>query len=213
MTAAPTCASAPTRRQRTRGSPAGAYSSTGLVPERGIEPSPGEADLVRAYLEASADIPLAVRALKDGLSHSVLLQTDNWDTHQNNGQQSMLHESLFASLGTLVQSFEDAGTFDDTLFVVLSEMGRTPRLNGDGGKDHWPVTSAMIFGGGVRGGRVFGGTSDDLDALSVDLSTGEVDAGGNQLQAANFVAGIYSALGVDPEPHLPGVEPFDAFCA
>jgi len=164
-------------------------------------------------LDLDFQIPLAVRALKDGLSHSVLLQTDNWDTHQNNAQQSMLHESLFGSLSTLVQAFDDAGTFDDTLFVVLSEMGRTPRLNSDGGKDHWPVTSAMIFGGGVRGGSVFGASSDELDALSVDLSTGEADAGGKQLAAANFVAGIYSALGVDPEPHLPGVQPFDAFCA
>jgi uncharacterized protein (DUF1501 family) len=92
-------------------------------------------------------------------------------------------------------------------------MGRTPRLNADAGKDHWPVTSAMLLGAGVRGGRMLGGTSDELDALSIDLQSGAIDAGGKQLQAGNLVAGVLETLGVDPEAYLPGVEPLRAFRA
>jgi uncharacterized protein (DUF1501 family) len=164
-------------------------------------------------LDLSVQVPLAARALKDGLSHTVMLQTDDWDTHENNARQSMLHESLFGALVGLVETFESEGLMDETMFLVLSEMGRTPRLNGDMGKDHWPVTSAMLFGAGIQGGRVLGGTSDSLDAQSVDLATGAPLADGNQLQASNFVAGILEAAGVDASAYLPGVEPFGAIGA
>lgn len=162
-------------------------------------------------LDLQVQIPLAARALSEGLSHSVLLQTNDWDTHQDNARQGALHEGLFASLEYLLDTFDAAGLSDDTLFLVLSEMGRTPRLNGEAGKDHWPVTSAMLFGGGVRGGRTFGASNDGLDARSVDLHTGEPADDGVQLQAANLAAGIYRALGVDHQQYLPGTEPFDAF--
>lgn len=162
-------------------------------------------------LDLAVQIPLAARALAEGLSHTVMLQTNDWDTHEDNARQSMLHESLFAALIGLVETFETSGLLDDTMFVVLSEMGRTPKLNGDMGKDHWPVTSALLFGAGIAGGRVLGATSDSLDARSVDLATGEPVTDGSQLQASNFVAGILDAAGVDPEPYLPGVEPLRAF--
>jgi len=162
-------------------------------------------------LSLAVQIPLSVRALKDGLSHAVLMQTDNWDTHQDNAQQGALHEALFAALTTLVDALEGELLLDDTLVVVLSEMGRTPLLNKDNGKDHWPVTSALLLGAGVRGGRVLGATSDTLDALPIDLDNGQVDSGGKQLQASNLVAGLLEHLGVDPRPYLPGVEPFRAF--
>jgi hypothetical protein len=164
-------------------------------------------------LDLAVQIPLTVRALSQGLSCTALMQTNNWDTHQGNARQSALHESLFASLVTLVEALEGASLLDDTLVVVLSEMGRTPRLNSDAGKDHWPVTSALLFGAGVRGGRVLGGSSDALAALSIDLSTGAPASSGKQLQAANFVAGVLEAVGVDPERYVPGVEPFRAFMA
>jgi hypothetical protein len=83
-------------------------------------------------------------------------------------------------------------------------------LNADGGKDHWPVASAMLFGGGVRGNRVYGGSDDQLAARSLDLETGDVDDAGVQLQTGNLVAGVLEAVGVDPAPYLPGVEPFRA---
>ena len=164
-------------------------------------------------LDLGVQIPLAVRALRDGLSHTVLLQTDNWDTHQNNARQVEQHEMLFSSLTMLVSTLEQEKMLDDTMVLVVSEMGRTPKLNGDQGKDHWPVTSAFLLGAGVRGGRVYGESSDTLDSLSIDFETGKALASGQQMQASSFVAGVLSALGVDPSSYLPGVEPFSAFSA
>jgi hypothetical protein len=164
-------------------------------------------------LDLAVQIPLAVRALSQDLSCSVLLQMGEWDTHQDNARQSERHERLFSALSTLVAELEASALLDRTLVVVLSEMGRTPRLNADAGKDHWPVTSAMLLGAGVRGGRVLGATSDELAALSIDLQSGALDAAGKQLQAGNLVAGVLETLGVDPERYLPGVEPLRAFRA
>ena len=55
------------------------------------------------------------------------------------------------------------------------EMGRTAQLNGTNGKDHWPLTSAMIVGPATQGGRVFGGFDAGYQGLSLDLSTAEPD--------------------------------------
>lgn len=165
-------------------------------------------------LDIAVQIPLAVRALREGLSHTALLQSGfDWDTHDGNAQQSAYHEGLFAALDGLCGELESNGLLDSTLVLVLSEMGRTPMLNDQMGKDHWPVTSCMLLGSGVRGGRVLGGTSDELGALSMDLATGELDPGGKQLQASNLVAGVLESLGVDPEPYLPATEPFRGFRA
>lgn len=164
-------------------------------------------------LALNVQVPLAVRALRDGLSHTVLMEMPNWDTHTDNARQSPMHEALFGSIGALCAELEANALLDDTLVMVLSEMGRTPKLNADGGKDHWPVTSVMLVGGGVRGGRTYGGTTDELGALSLDMASGAVDPAGTQLQASNLVAGILAATGVDPEPYLPGVEVFHAFRA
>jgi uncharacterized protein (DUF1501 family) len=141
------------------------------------------------------------------------MQLDNWDTHQGNARQGSLHESFFGALSALMQALEQASLDERTLVLVLSEMGRTPKLNADNGKDHWPVTSALLLGAGVRGGRVLGGSNDELDALPIDLETGAPTAEGAQLQAGHLVAGVLDALGVDTEQHLPGVEPFRAFRA
>jgi Protein of unknown function (DUF1501) len=164
-------------------------------------------------LDLKVQIPLTVRALKGGLAATALLQTNNWDTHQNNARQGALHQQLFAALSLLIETLEREAMLDHTLVVALSEMGRTPKLNADAGKDHWPVTSALLIGAGVRGGRTLGGTDEQLGALSIDLETGTPMTGGKQLQAANFVSGVLTTLGVDPEPYLPQIEPFRAFMA
>lgn len=164
-------------------------------------------------LDLQVQIPLTVRALEGGLACTALLQTNSWDTHQNNARQGALHQQLYAALALLCETLEREAMLDHTLVAVLSEMGRTPKLNDDAGKDHWPVTSALLLGAGVRGGRMLGGTDDQLGARSIDLQTGVPLEGGKQLQAPNFVAGVLAALGVDPEPYLPQVEPFRAFMA
>jgi hypothetical protein len=170
----------------------------------------------RGYtVDLTVQIPLAVQALRDGLSHTTMLQSGfSWDTHTVNDNQGGFHNSLFGSLDVLMQELEDNALLDSTTVMVLSEMGRTPKLNGEQGKDHWPVTSCMLIGAGVRGGQTLGGTNDELGAESMDLATGAVvTSGGAQLQSANLVAGVLENLGVDPAAYLPGVEAFRGFRA
>src|SRR5262249_48705796 len=101
----------------------------------------------------SDQMNLAVQGIATGLCHAVEVDNGVWDTHSNNDSQSGYHETLFATLLALGDQLSStAGStsgsklIDETVVVAVSEMGRTPKLNADKGKDHWPVTSAMVFG-------------------------------------------------------------------
>jgi hypothetical protein len=170
---------------------------------------------MQAYTpDLGVQIGVGTSALQAGLSYAVMMETSGWDTHANDTQQSKLADDLYKGLLTLGQGLEAQKLLDNTVVFVLSEMGRTPKLNSAGGKDHWPVTSALVFGAGVAGGRVFGGTDNLLGAQSVDFATGAVDtANGLQLQTSNLVAGVLGLVGVDASSYLPGVEAFHALGA
>ncbi len=143
-----------------------------------------------------------------------------WDTHNDIGPQDGFHDTLFGALKGLIDDLalrpgSTAGSklLDETVVFVVSEMSRTPLLNGTGGKDHWPVTSAMVIGAGVRGGRAYGGTNDRLEARPVDLATGAVQAAGATIQTDHLAAGILELAGADPARYFPGVEALRAFHA
>jgi uncharacterized protein (DUF1501 family) len=102
---------------------------------------------------------------------------------------------------------------DETVVVALSEMGRTPLVNGADGKDHWPVTSALVFGAGVAGQRVVGATDDFLLARNLHMGTGEPDPGGEALYPENLLAGLLELVGVDPSIEYPGITPLRGFHA
>jgi uncharacterized protein (DUF1501 family) len=169
---------------------------------------------MQAYTpDIGVQIGVGTSALQQQLSFAVMMETQNWDTHADNAKQGSLADSLYAGLLSLGQKLEALGLLDDTVILVFSEMGRTPKLNSAAGKDHWPVTSALVFGAGVAGGKVFGATDDQLGARSIDLATGAVDPGGVQLQTGNLIAGVLELVGVDPSSYLPGLEPFHAIHA
>ena len=88
-----------------------------------------------------------------------------------------------------------------------------PRLNANLGKDHWPVTSALVMGAGVAGGRAYGATTADVQTTPIDFASGEPSAAGITLLSQNFVAGVLSLCGIAPADHLGGTEVFDAFVA
>jgi hypothetical protein len=189
----------------------------------------GRGDVLRTIgpvgtLEFTRDLgvqaDLAVDALDRELSWAVQIETGSFDTHTDNTLQIVQHELLFGGLAQLLAGLDDrpgkhggGSLLDETVVAVVSEMGRTPKLNASNGKDHWPVTSAMVLGGGLPGGRVLGGTTDTLAARPMDLVTGASTESGVQLQYGNFAAGLLAALGVDPEDHLPNAEPFHALGA
>jgi hypothetical protein len=152
---------------------------------------------------------LAADVLSEGLSHSVFIDTtQDWDTHADTVTQHTLFDGLFRGLDVLADRLESDGLIDDVLVVVVSEMTRTPRRNATGGKDHWPFSSAMLFGAGTVGGRVYGGTDAQLQSLPVNLDTGLLDPAGELATFENFGAGILEKLQVDPEDWMPGIKPW-----
>ncbi len=91
---------------------------------------------------------------------------DNWDTHVNNfGRlKDQLLPPCDMAFSALVDDLADRGLLDSTLVIMLGEFGRTPKINAQGGRDHWPdCYSVVLAGGGIKGGLQYG-TSDKLGA-------------------------------------------------
>lgn len=174
-------------------------------------------------LELQAQV--AVDALAQGVSRCVTLahtgeSAQGWDTHANNDPtQSELWEGLFGGLAALVQLLQstegDGGgsLYDETTVVVLSEMGRTPLLNGTLGKDHWPYTSALLLGAGITGDRVVGGYDAQHYGLLVDPASGEVSGSGQVLSAEALGATLLQMADVDPDEFVSGVQPLTGVLA
>jgi len=149
-----------------------------------------------------------------GLCRAAMFDSGSqWDTHYATAPQHAYYQSLFADLHGLVDELERRGLLDRVLICVVSEMTRTPLRNALLGKDHWPHTSALFIGGGVKGGRVRGGTDDQLESLPVDLATGELDPSGQLIRYDNLAAGLLDHLGVDSEAWFPGITPFRGLSA
>ena len=170
--------------------------------------------------EFSSHTRLAVSALSMGISRCITLSFasfGDWDTHvDNDSDQSVLFEDLFSGLVDLMDllsntSGRSAPTMaDETVVVVLSEMGRTPRLNDDLGKDHWPYTSALILGPGISGGQVIGGFDGYYYGHLLNPSTGTQSAKGVEASTASLGAALLQLGNVDPGGWLPGVTPLSA---
>lgn len=171
-----------------------------------------------------AQIALALDALQQDVSHTVMMTTRLfWDTHFDNHLQADAHEATFGSLTALIDQLaarpgRAAGSkmIDDTVVAVVSEMSRTPLLGGDAphqGKGHWPVTAALVIGGGVRGGEVFGATTESAGGMRIDLATGQPSDAGIQPMYSHFIAGVLALCGADPGVHLANTPVFDAFIA
>jgi hypothetical protein len=84
----------------------------------------------------------------------------DWDTHQDNfGRSKKLMDDLDPAMSGLLEDLRRRGLLDETLVLWAGEFGRTPRINGNQGRDHWTrAFSAVLAGGGVAGGRVVGRT-------------------------------------------------------
>ncbi len=103
---------------------------------------------------------LARRLIEAGVTF-VEIESNGWDTHQDNFERSKtLSGPVDRGFAALVTDLKERGLLERTLVVVLGEFGRTPRINGNNGRDHYPrAFSLALAGGGVRGGRVIGATS------------------------------------------------------
>jgi len=171
-------------------------------------------------LEAPDDVPadcggvfdqltMAVNALASGATRCATVQYRGvcgvtFDDHAAIEQHGYHIDGLFAHLAWTLQLMDDTpgpaggSMADETVIVVLSEMGRHPRINGYGGKDHWTFTSAMLVGGGIAGGRVVGAYDDYFLGRDVDLASGEPTDSGVSLTPAHLGATLLALGDVDP---------------
>jgi uncharacterized protein (DUF1501 family) len=167
--------------------------------------------------DLDGQIQMAIDVLSMGVSRCITLNTGTgaaWDTHANNDTlQSPLWESTFRGLGQLVKMLretpgqKEATLADETVVVMLSEMGRTPALNAFLGKDHWPYTSVLLHGAGVAGNRVIGSFDKCYYGRNVDPVSGD-DADSGQVLSAEAVGATLLALAdLDPAAYGSGVAP------
>ncbi len=112
-----------------------------------------------------------------------------WDTHQQNFEQvKKLCEVLDPAWATLLEDLEQRGLLETTLVVWMGEFGRTPQINPQTGRDHFPnAWSTVLCGGGIKGGTVYGKTSPDGMTVT-----------DNPVNVPNLLATVAKAVGVDP---------------
>ena len=143
----------------------------------------------------------AVQLIETGV-RCVEVTLNGWDTHANNhafvAEQNAI---LDPALAGLIRELRARDRLKDTLVVCAGEFGRTPKINGLDGRDHWPkVFSVVLAGGGIKGGIVYGKSN-------ATASEPEEDA----LNVEDWATTIYNRLGItaDKELMAPGDRPIE----
>jgi len=106
---------------------------------------------------------LMARRLVEAGVKFVEVVLDGWDTHQDNFNRVTKQMNTFdPAMATLIKDLSDRKLLDSTLIIWMGEFGRTPKINANEGRDHFPnAWSAVLAGGGVKGGQVYGATNED----------------------------------------------------
>jgi uncharacterized protein (DUF1501 family) len=137
---------------------------------------------------------LARKLIEQGVS-CVEVDLGGWDNHnqifsalRGSGMRPGLAGQLDRGMGTLVKELVDRGRWKNTVVVWMGEFGRTPRINQNGGRDHWGRCWSVVVGGGaIKGGIVHGSTSSD--GMDVDK---------DPVRVGDLFATLFKGLGVDP---------------
>ncbi len=124
-----------------------------------------------------------------------------WDTHQNNFERvPQRADILDRAMSALIQDLSSRGLLNDTLIVLATEFGRTPKINQNNGRDHYPKAfSCMLAGGGIKGGTVYGSTNEK-----------GTEVASNPVSIPDFNATIAYALGLPQDEiiYAPSGRPF-----
>lgn len=130
---------------------------------------------------------LSRRLVEAGVRFSTVT-LGGWDTHSNIFNALRGHVGNFdQAFSTFITDLNDRGLLQKTLVIVMGEFGRTPIINRDGGRDHYPrVFSIMMAGGGIKGGMQYGAS----DLRGMEPATDPV-------KPEDIAATIYNCLGID----------------
>jgi uncharacterized protein (DUF1501 family) len=154
-----------------------------------LRDSYGRSQFGQACLLARRLVERGVPFVEVSLNGVANNQAFAWDTHLNNfAAVKSLLEVLDPAWATLISDLKDRGLLDTTLIVWMGEFGRTPKINGQTGRDHFPnAWTSVMCGGGIKGGQAIGKTSDD--GMKVD---------DRPVTVQDMFATMCKANGVDP---------------
>ncbi|MCH8829433.1 MAG: DUF1501 domain-containing protein [Planctomycetes bacterium] len=140
---------------------------------------------------------LARRLTEAGVSFVLVNYSKNnsWDSHRNvfTRLKKRLLPPMDRAVSALLTDLDQRGRLDDTLVLMMSEMGRTPKINKNSGRDHWPdVYSVLLAGGGLTRGQLLGSSTRDGGK-----------PGTRPVHVQEVLATVYQQLGIDPELKIP----------
>jgi hypothetical protein len=132
---------------------------------------------------------LARRLVEAGVTFVAIQAGGGWDTHGDNFKQ--LKDNLLPkydrAVSALVTDLYDRGLQNDVLVMAMGEFGRTPRINGGAGRDHWPQAMSVLYaGGGLRMGQAIGTTNDKAEYPTTKPAT-----------PGCLLSTMYRVLGID----------------
>ena len=162
------------------------------------------AEIHRLYGSSEADsgtrtrlgsLTLTARRLVEAGVRYVTIGQNSWDHHSNIFPQLKIKLPAFdAAFSGLVLDLEQRGMLDETLVIYMTEYGRTPKVNGDGGRDHWPRAFSIAFAGaGIQAGQVIGSS----DKIGGDVTD-------HPVSPEEIAATILHLVGINPQSHFVG---------
>jgi hypothetical protein len=160
------------------------------------------------FADLGAPLETTLRCFQAGLSVSATFSQGGFDTHgQHDANQASAMGQFLARIRYVLLRAEQLGLQDKLTLLVTSDFGRTPRYNVGNGKDHWNVTSALVSGPGIRGGRVIGKTDEGHKALRVSASDAsktlaDSDSGGVRIHPGNIHRDLRTVMGLDSAPFI-----------
>jgi hypothetical protein len=131
---------------------------------------------------------LQARRLTEAGCGFVSINFGGWDMHGNiKNEMDRLGPEVDRAVSALVEDLDQRGQLDDTLLVISGEFGRTPKINGGGGRDHWaPLSTLALAGGGLKMGQVVGESAEKVDVPKT-----------TPIRPQDLMATIFQVLGID----------------
>ncbi len=144
---------------------------------------------------------IIIEAMKTGVSVAGTVSVGGFDTHANHlSNQTRQLAKLLGAIDWIWDYAGQAGLQDQLTIFVTSDFGRGPHYNGpndNDGKDHWPITSVLALGRGVKGNRMIGETTKEQLSRKVDPDSLDVDDKGVEITSVEVVKAMRKVVGVD----------------
>lgn len=160
------------------------------------------------FVDLGRPLETILRCFQAGVSASATYAQGGFDTHSNHDvTQSNAMGPFLARLRYVLLRAQQMGLRDKLYVLVTSDFGRTPRYNSGNGKDHWNVTSTLLVGPGIRGGRAIGKTDEGHKALrvargNVTQSLPDKDTNGLRIHASHIHRELRRVLGLEQAPFI-----------